>query len=116
MSRFLSSALCLAVLWPLSAAAGTLYGTVRIGTTPAAGVTVKVACPGFGAPGRPPPGVAGEATTDARGSYSLRLEFNGPCKIQLQREGRVGAPFDGFVSNNSLRLDIEADGNLNKVR
>ena len=116
MTKFLFPILCVAVLWPVAAAAGALYGTVRIGQAPADRVTIKVACPRFGGSGRPPPTAVGEGATDSRGSYSLRVEAVGPCKMQLQRDGRVGTEFDVFVSNNSLRLDVEADAAMNKVR
>lgn len=115
MTKLLIAILCAAALWPLSVEAGTLYGTVRVGSTPAAGVGVSVACPGFGGPGRPPP-ATGDATTDTRGSYSLRVEANGPCKMRLQRDGRTGPEFDVFVANNSLRLDVDADTALGRVR
>ena len=115
MNKFLFSMLCIAVLWPVSAFAGALYGTLRIGQAPANGVTVKVACPGFGGSGRPT--AVGEAVTDTRGSCSLRVEANGRCEMQLLRDGRTGKPFEVFVSTNSLRFDVDVDGStMSKAR
>lgn len=99
------------LLVPILAAAGPLYGTVRTGPGPAAGVGIQVACPGFDRPEQ----TAGPAMTDPRGSFSLLIPATGRCQMRLSRGGEVGNPFDVFSSDNPLRFDFEIDGALNRV-
>ena len=113
MKTTLSLILGFLLLVPHAASAGALYGTVRVGGAPAAGVAIVVACPAFKSPG--PPAVI-EALTDARGSYSLGVSASGRCEMQVRRGGQVGAAFEVFVSDNPLRFDFEIDGSLNRVR
>jgi hypothetical protein len=103
------------VLWlglPASAIAGPLYGTVRQGQAPAAGVEITVACPGFDRPSQ----VVAPVLTDARGSFSMRVPATGRCEMRVRRDDRVGTPFEVFVSNNALRFDFQIDGAMNRVR
>src|SRR5262249_42943011 len=116
MKNLLFLVLGIVVLSPLYASAGALYGTVRIGQAPAAGVVMDVACPRFNPPGQPPPRVTAHAVTDTRGSFSLRVEADGRCEMRLQRNNQVGNAFEVFASNNSLRLDLEIDNAMNRVR
>jgi hypothetical protein len=91
-----------------SASAGPLYGTVRMGAAPAAGVTIRVTCPGA----QP----SGAAVTDAQGSYSLFVPGSGQCEMHLQRGSQNGPAIPVVVSDNALRFDFEIDGTLNRVR
>jgi hypothetical protein len=100
------------MLLPAAAFAGTLYGTVRLRTVPAENVTLTVACPGF-AP-QPPRAVA-TATTDARGSYSLRVEWAGRCQMRVQRGNQAGEVFTVFVSNDAMRFDFTIDDAMKRV-
>jgi hypothetical protein len=93
------------------ALAGPLYGTVRAGNAPAAGVNIAVACPGFGRPAQSPV----ETTSDERGSFSLRVAASGRCEMRARRGSQTGAPFEVFVSNNPARFDVELDRNMNRV-
>lgn len=99
------------LLVPILAVAGPLYGTVRMGSGPAAGIAVQVACPGFDRPEK----TAGPAMTDPRGSFSLLIPATGRCQMRLSRGGEVGAPFDVFTSDNPLRFDFQIDAALNRV-
>ena len=112
MRRAVFLVLVLSLPWPPPAAAGPLYGTVRMGQAPAQNVEISVACPGFDRPARAPATVV----TDARGSFSLLVPASGRCQMRVQGGGRVGAPFEVFVSNNPLRFDFEVDRALNRVR
>jgi hypothetical protein len=96
-----------------SASAAAVYGTVLSGGAPAASVTISVACPAFTGPG--PSGVI-EATTDARGSYSLGVPATGRCEMRVRRGSATGATFTVVVSDNPLRFDFEIDAALNRVR
>ena len=116
MKNILFLVLGFSVLLPLSASAGALYGTVRTGTGPAGGVKIYVACPRFSGPGQPSPRGTGEAETDTRGSYALRVQASGRCEMRLQKNSRKGTAFEVFVSNNSLRFDFEIDDAMDKVR
>ncbi len=102
----------LALLLPDVAFAGPLYGTVRIGPAPAAGVEVLVACPGFSRPAQPP----SQVVTDPRGSFALRVQASGRCEMRAQRGNQIGAPFEVFISNNPLRFDFQINGAMNRVR
>jgi hypothetical protein len=97
---------------PALAAAGPLYGTVRLGPAPAAGVEIIVACPTFDRPAQPPQ----RAVADPHGSFSLRVQASGRCQMRVGHNQRAGAPFDVFVSNNPVRFDFEIDSALNRVR
>ena len=101
-----------ALMAPQLAHAGALYGTVTLGPAPAAGVQVAVACPTFAQPSQSPAPV----TTDERGSFSLLVNATGRCEMRINRGGQAGAPFEVFVSDNPLRLDVEIDNALNRVR
>jgi hypothetical protein len=101
-------------LVPKLASAGPLYGSVRTDQGPVAAVTVLVACPGFQASGQSPS--TADAITDARGSYSLRVQARGRCEMRVRRDRREGKPFQVFVSDNPLHLDFEIDNALNRVR
>ena len=90
---------------------GPLYGTVRTGNAPAAGVNLAVACPGFGRPAQTPV----DTTSDERGSYSLRVPASGRCEMRVRRGNQTGAAFEVFVSNNPSRLDVELNNQLNRV-
>jgi hypothetical protein len=113
MTKLLLVAVGAGMLLPAVASAGTLYGTVRLGTAPAAEVTLTVACPGFN---RQPPAATATATTDGRGSYSLRVEAAGRCEMRAQRGNQVGAVFQVFVSNEAMRFDFTTDHAMNRVR
>ena len=104
--------LCVPLCAPAPASAGALYGTVRLNQNPAPGLKILVACPGFGRSGGGPPS---DAQTDGRGSFSIRVTASGRCQMQVQRNGQTGAPFDVFVSNNAMRLDIELNASLNRM-
>lgn len=93
------------------ATAGPLYGTVRIGTQPAAGVQITVACPTFSAPAQTSPPVV----TDANGSYSLLVRASGSCQMQVRRDDRIGTVFEVFVSDNPLRFDFQIDDAMDRV-
>jgi len=112
MKSILFLTLGLSFLLPQSAAAGPLYGTVRMGPAPARNVEVSVACPGFGRPARAPAPVM----TDARGSFSMLVPTSGRCEMRVRGGNQVGAPFEVFVSNNPLRFDFEIDRAMNRVR
>ena len=99
------------LLAPRPASAGPLYGTVRIGTRPAAGVTVMVACPSFA---RSAEGAA-SAPADPRGSFTLRVQHNGRCEMRARSGNALGAPFPVFSSENSLRYDFQVDEQMNRV-
>jgi hypothetical protein len=101
----------LLLLVPPSATAGPLYGTVRMGQEPVQRVDIFVACPGFNRSAQAPASV----TTDARGSFALRVEASGRCEMRVRRGNQTGSPFEVFVSNNPVRLDIEIDRALNRV-
>ena len=100
----------LPLLLPQPASPGPLYGTVRIGQAPAAGIEVSVACPSFE---RPP---LAWVVTDARGSFSLQVPASGRCEMRVRRGNQSGSPFVVFVSNNPLRFDFEIDAGMNRVR
>jgi hypothetical protein len=87
--------------------AGPLYGTVRIGQTQAAGVTISVTCPNS-APSRP-------VVTDAQGSFSLLVQGNGSCQMHVQRGPHIGRPFEVIVSNSALRFDFEINDAMDRV-
>ncbi len=110
MKKVLFYVVGLSLLWPPLATAGPLYGTVRIGQTPAAGIEVSVACPGFDRP------ALAQVVTDPRGSFSLQVPASGRCEMRARRGNQVGAPFVVFVSNNPLRFDFTIDGAMNRVR
>ena len=107
---FCAVAFSLLMVWSQPASAGPLYGTVRIGQAPAAGIEVSVACPSFE---RPP---LARVVTDARGSFSLQVPASGRCEMRVRRGNQSGNPFVVFVSNNPLRFDFEIDGGMNRVR
>ncbi len=98
------------------ASAGALYGTVRIGQTPARDVRIFIACPRFNRPGQPLPSATADSVADPRGSFSLRVPATGRCEMKVQRDRQIGSPFEVFVSDNPLRFDFEIDGAMNKVR
>lgn len=104
----------LTMLWPAAASAGPLYGTVKIQQTnmPAAGARISVACPSFSRPAQPPTDVV----ADGRGSFSMRVPANGRCEMRVQRDNKVGAAFEVFVSNNPMRFDFAIDGASNRMR
>jgi hypothetical protein len=106
----------LSLLLPTPAFAGALYGTVRIGRAPAAGVRIFVACPEFGRPGLPSPRVETDVVTDTRGSFSLRVAASGRCQMRVQHANQIGGTFQVFVSDNPLRFDFELDDAMNRVR
>jgi hypothetical protein len=108
--RFLILGVCF--LMAQSVFAGVLYGTARIGRAPAAGAEIFVACPGFS---RPNPASA-TATTDAQGSFSLRVPATGRCEMKVKQRNQTGNAFEVLVSNNPLRFDFELDGAMNRVR
>lgn len=57
--------------------AGEVFGTVTEGGKPvAAGVSLKLTCPGASAPA--------SARTDSYGSYRLRGALSGKCTLQLE--------------------------------
>jgi hypothetical protein len=107
----------LALLFPNEAFAGggSLYGTVRTGTAPAAGVELSVACPGFSRSSRSPSQVV-TVVTDSRGSFALRAQSSGRCEMRARRDNRIGDPFEVFVSNNPVRFDLQIDSKMNRVR
>jgi hypothetical protein len=92
--------------------AGALYGTARIGQAPAANTKISVACPGFDKPGQ----TSLSTVTDARGSFSLRVQATGRCEMRVEQNNRTGSAFEVFVSNNPLRFDFELDNALKRVR
>ncbi len=101
--------LAVAALWPMAVHAGPLYGTVRVGAAPLAGGRVLIACPSFAARRD-----GAEAATDNSGSYSLRVAANGRCEMRVQRGNQVGAPFEVFLANNPLRLDVAVNAALTR--
>jgi hypothetical protein len=112
MKSILFCVLGLSALLAATVIAGPLYGTVRMGQVPAAGVEISVACPGFDNPAQAPPPVV----TDPRGSFSLRVPAVGRCEMRVRRGNQLGTPFEVFVSNNALRFDFQIDGAMNRVR
>lgn len=111
MSDLPTPFLWLALLLPIAATAGPLYGTVRLGGGAAGGIGIEVACPSLE---RPEQG-AGSTVTDPRGSFSLLVPATGRCQMRLRRGAEVGAPFDVFSSDNPLRFDLQIDRALNRV-
>jgi len=111
MKSVSSCVLGLALLLPAGVIAGPLYGTVRLGPKPAAGVEISVACPKFD--GRPP---LVSAMTDVRGSYSLRVPATGRCEMRVRQGNLMGNSFEVFVSTNALRFDFQIDGAMNRMR
>lgn len=111
MQQPLKVVLGLSLLLSATASAGPLYGTVRMGPGPAAGIAITVACPDFERPAQ----VAPTAVTDTRGSFSMLVPATGRCQMRAGRGNEVGAPFSVFVSNNPLRFDFEIDGVLNRM-
>jgi hypothetical protein len=116
MKKLFFPVVSLALLLPQSSSADALYGTVRKGQAPAAGVKISVACPRFGRPGQPAPSIVADALTDARGSFSLRVPTTGRCEMRAERDNQVGGVFEVFVSNNPLRFDFEIDDSMNRIR
>jgi hypothetical protein len=112
MRNLLSLVLGGLLLLPASAAAGPLYGTVRMGQAPVQNVEISVACPGFDRPAQSPTVVR----TDERGSFSMRVPASGRCEMRVQRGNQTGSPFEVLVSNNPLRFDFEINSALNRVR
>jgi hypothetical protein len=101
----------LLALASMPATSGPLYGTVRVGNAPAANFTLDIACPGFGAPSG-----SFSAKSDGSGSYSLLVRWSGQCEMRVSGNGRTGAPFPVFVSDNAVRFDFVLDGALTKVQ
>jgi hypothetical protein len=102
----------LLALAPVAAISGPLYGTVRVGGAPAAGISIIVACPGFsaGASAR-----TSRALTDSSGGYSLNIAASGRCQMRLEGNGRTGNAFDVFLADNPALFDFQIDGALNRV-
>ncbi len=107
----LSFGLALLLGAPSLALAGPLYGTVKLGSAPAAALTVSVACPAFSGPQ-----ASASATTDQSGSFSLLVSATGRCEMRVSRGGQHGAPFQVFVSDKPLRFDFEINSDLQRVR
>ncbi len=97
-------------------AAGGLYGTVKQQARSVSGLELELACPGFGrsdqpTPSSPPQIIA--ARTDAQGGFTLRAPPMAKGRCELRVHGR-GTPLEVFVSDSSLKYDLELDnqGNL----
>ena len=107
-------ATCLVNVVPAIALAGPLYGTVRFsGGKPLVNADVFVQCPAFKSSAE---SMGTPAQTDDRGSYSLRVPAAGRCQMRFRSGNKLGEPFEVLVANNPLRVDIEVDSNLNRVR
>lgn len=104
------AAMSLAML-PLGAMAGALYGTVRSDHGPLGAVQVQLACPHFGQGAR-----TTEATSDANGSFALRLPVNGKCEMRVQRGTTIGPPFEVYLFENPVRFDFVVGQRLEKLR
>ncbi|MCK9686037.1 carboxypeptidase-like regulatory domain-containing protein [Scleromatobacter humisilvae] len=103
---------CLTILVGIScvALAGPLYGTVRLNNAPLAGADIEVACPQFNTS----PHSEVSATTDAQGSFTLRVPSVGRCQMRVGKGPHKGNPFAVFVSNNALRFDVQVDADLSR--
>jgi hypothetical protein len=112
MKKFYLFILSASLLVSHAAFAGALYGTARIGQSPAANAKISVACPGFDKPGQ----TSLSTVTDARGSFSLRVQATGRCEMQVEQNNQKGPAFEVFVSNNPLRFDFELNTTLKRVR
>lgn len=111
MKKRLLVAACVLANLPAGAVAGPLYGTVRSGRMPAR-VEVQVQCPAFTSAGP----LTASTQTDESGSYSTRVAATGRCQMRFRSGTRLGSPFEVLVANNPLRVDLEVDANLNRVR
>jgi hypothetical protein len=101
----------MAAVWPSSASAGALYGTVRLGEAPLPGARVLLACPSFAARQ-----AAAETATDGGGGFALRVTANGRCEMHVERGNQVGPNFPVYVSDNPVRLDFAVDPGLARAR
>jgi hypothetical protein len=105
--------------WPAEASGpGGLYGTVRQHLRPVSGLDLELACPGFVHPDRPPPSRPPQmstARTDLQGAFTFRAlpVFKGRC--ELRARGHSAKPLEVFVSDSSLKYDLELD-NLGNLR
>lgn len=97
-------------------AAGGLYGTVKQQARSVSGLELELACPGFARPdhsipSRPPQ--ISTAQTDALGGFTFRAPPMTKGRCELRARGR-GTPLEVFVSDSSLKYDLELDnqGNL----
>jgi hypothetical protein len=97
----------LAAVLPCAAHGGALYGTVRSGAAPLAGVRILLACPSFAAKQ-----AAAEAVSDGSGSFALRVGANGRCEMRVERGGQAGPNFEVYVSDNPVRFDFAVDQGL----
>jgi hypothetical protein len=87
---------CLAALWPVSAFAGNIFGSISENRQPAKSVEVVVLC---GAN-------SFEARTDDAGSYSLRANEPGRCTFRVNYKGQT-AETEIFSYDQPTRYDFE---------
>ncbi len=89
-------AVCLAAIWPVSAFAGNIFGTLSESRKPIEGAEVTVVC-----------GTNNyQARTDDRGSYSLRAEEPGRCTFRVTYK-KQSVETEIFSYSQPTRYDFE---------
>ena len=74
MSKTILAILCITSLFAASAHAGIVFGTITEGGRAAANVKIEISC-GQSGPFR--------ASTNAQGSYSVRVKATGECNLRI---------------------------------
>lgn len=89
-----------------------LYGTIRRGGRPAAGLALRIGCPTIDAE------LGGDARTDESGSYTIAVYSRayGKCAARVSDGPLSGPLFDVGVSRAPLRLDLDFDAKLAPTR
>ena len=87
---------CLAAMWPVSAFAGNIFGSLFEKGRPAQGVEVTVTCGEKIYPAR----------TDEDGSYSLRAQEAGRCRFSVNYKDQT-ADTEVFSYDQPTRYDFE---------
>jgi hypothetical protein len=101
----------LAMLLPLEADAGALYGTVRLSSAPLVGARILLACPAFDKAQS-----STSAQSDGSGSFALNVGATGRCQMRVEHGGRAGPNFDVYVSDNPVRFDLAVDQGLARTK
>jgi curli biogenesis system outer membrane secretion channel CsgG len=94
------------------APSAVLYGRLlrQPDQSAAAGHVVRLQCRAVDAKGEVVTGDA-EATTDARGGYTMVVTASqrGSCRLWVEHQGRRSEPVEVFVGGSSLRYDLLLD-------
>ena len=87
-----------ALLLPMSALAGPIYGTIVGGPNPK---RIDVGCPDF-----EPQAYRISGQTDNSGSFRMNVAWQGRCLLRVNNS----APVPVFASNNPIRYDFDLAG------